>query len=102
MRAHDQPSGLSAADTRAEGWSIWVSPRPVAGLEGLFRYDHYQPNTAVAGFKREVIVGAAYWFRRLKAPQAVALLADYDGVDYDLVLGKPDERRWELKALLTF
>jgi hypothetical protein len=102
VRAHDRLSGLSPAETRAEGWSVWVSPRPVAGLEGLFRYDHYQPNTAVAGFKREVIVGAAYWFRRLKAPQAVALLADYDGVDYDLVLGKPDERRWELKALLTF
>jgi hypothetical protein len=102
LRAQDRPSALSPVETRAEGWSVWVTPRPVAGLEGLFRYDHYQPNTAVAGFKREVIVGAAYWFRRLKAPQAVALLADYDGVDYDLVLGKPDERRWELKALLSF
>jgi hypothetical protein len=71
-------------------------------LEGLFRYDHYQPNTAVAASKREVIVGAAYWFRLLKAPQAVALLADFDGVDYDPGLGKPDERRWELKTLLSF
>jgi len=102
LRAQDRPSALSPVAARAKGWSVWVTPRPIAGLEGLFRYDHYQPNTAVAGFKREVIVGAAYWFRRLKAPQAVAVLADYDRVDYDLVLGKPDERRWELKALLGF
>jgi phosphate-selective porin O/P len=101
LRAHDRPSALSPV-ARAKGWSVWVTPRPVAGLEGLFRYDHYQPNTAVAAFKREVIVGASYWFRRLKAPQAVAVLADYDRVDYDLALGKPDERRWELKALLGF
>jgi len=103
LRAHDQPSGLSpAAETRAKGWSVWVSPRPFAGLEGLLRYDRYQPDTAVAAGKREVIVGAAYWFRLLKAPQAVALLADYDGVDYDSGLGKPAERRWELKTLLSF
>jgi hypothetical protein len=38
----------------------------------------------------------------LKAPQAVALLADYDGVDYDLVLASPTSARWELKALLSF
>ena len=93
---------MSVAWDESASRMAWISPRPVAGLEGLLRYDHYQPNTAVAGFKREVIVGAAYWFRRLKAPQAVAVLADYDGVDYDLVLGKPDERRWELKGLLSF
>jgi hypothetical protein len=57
--------------------------------------------TGQAGRAR-VIVGAAYWFRVLKAPQAVAVLADYDGVDYDPGLGKPDERRWELKTLLSF
>jgi hypothetical protein len=103
LHARDQPSGLSAtAETRAKGWSVWISPRPFAGFEGLLRYDHYQPNTAVAAGKREVIVGAAYWFSLLKAPQAVALLADYDGVDYDRGLGKPDERRWELKTLLSF
>jgi hypothetical protein len=103
LHARDQPSGLSAtAETRAKGWSVWISPRPFAGFEGLLRYDHYQPNTAVAAGKREVIVGAAYWFRLLKAPQAVAVLADYDGVDYDRGLGKPDERRWELKTLLSF
>jgi len=103
LRARDQPSGLSAtAETRAKGWSVWISPRPFAGFEGLLRYDHYQPNTAVAAGKREIVVGAAYWFRLLKAPQAVALLADYDGVDYDPGLRKPDERRWELKTLLSF
>jgi hypothetical protein len=101
LRAEDQPSGRSPVQVRAKGWSVWITPRPVAGLEGLFRYDRYQPSTAVNAFKREVIVGAAYWLRRLKAPQAVAVLVDYDRTDYDLALGRPDERKWELKALLS-
>ena len=101
LRAQDQPSGRSPVEVRAKGWSVWITPRPVAGLEGLFRYDHYQPNTAVRAFKREVIVGAAYWLRRVKAPQAVAVLVDYDRTDYDLALARPDERKWELKALLS-
>ena len=101
--AADRASGRpSTTEVRSTGWSAWVNPRLGTGLEGLFRYDRYTPNRAVAGRKREVIAGVACWFRVLRAPQAVAVVADYDGVDYDAVLARPAERRWELKALLSF
>jgi len=39
---------------------------------------------------------------RMKAAPRLHLLLDYDGIAYDEALSRPDERRWELKALLTF
>ena len=103
IRAADKASGLaSATEVRSSGCSAWVNPRLTGGLEALFRYDRYTPNRTVHGSKREVIAGAGYWFPVLKAPQAASLLADYDAIDYDAALGRPDERRWELKALLSF
>ena len=37
-----------------------------------------------------------------KAPLSAAVLLDYDGIDYDAALARPDEKRWELKALVSF
>jgi hypothetical protein len=103
VHATDRLKGLPGTDTvRSNGWSIWVNPRTTFGLEGLFRYDRYRPNEKAGATKREVIAGVAYWLAVLKAPRAAALLADYDGIDYDPALGKPNEKRWELKALLSF
>jgi len=103
VHAADRRSGLPGTATiRSSGWSVWLNPRTTVGLEGLFRYDHYRPNETVAATKREVIAGVAYWFAVSKAPLAAALLADYDGIHYDSALGRPDEKRWELKALLSF
>ena len=103
IRATDRASGLpGAVSVRSGGCSVWVNPRLVRGLEALVRYDRYTPSRAVAARKAEVIAGLAYWFPVSKPPQAAALLVDYDGITYDALLHRPDERRWELKALLSF
>jgi hypothetical protein len=102
IRARDRSSALSAAAVRSAGCSVWLNPRLTGGLEGLVRYDHFTPNRAVTANKTELIVGVAYWVPVLKAPQAAAVVADYDAIDFGSALGKPDERRFELKALLTF
>jgi hypothetical protein len=103
VRAQDKLSGLpGAASVRSRGWSAFLNPRTAFGLEGLFRYDHYQPNQTADARKREIIVGVAYWFAVQKAPLAAALLADTDQVDYDAILGKPADKKWELKALFAF
>jgi hypothetical protein len=103
VHATDRVSGQPAAvPIHSSGWSVWLNPRTTIGLEGLFRYDHYEPNEKTGAAKQEVIAGVAYWFAVSKAPLAAAVMADYDGIDYDSALGRPDEKRWELKALLTF
>jgi hypothetical protein len=103
VSAEDRASGLAAAPTtHARGFTVWLTPRTSFGLEGLLRYDHYEPNHATGATKRETIVGLAYWLPATRAPLTAALLVDYDGVDYDAALGRPDEKRWELKALLSF
>jgi hypothetical protein len=81
---------------------VWLNPRLPGGLEALLRYDRYTPDRTVAASKNEVIAGLGYWFRVRKAPQAAAVLVDYDGITYGADLHRPDERRWELKALLAF
>ncbi len=103
VRAHDRASGIpGAASVRSRGWSVWLNPRAAFGLEGLFRYDHYQPDQRADARKREIIAGVAYWFAVQKAPLAAALLADTDQIDYDPILGKPADKKWELKALFAF
>jgi hypothetical protein len=103
VSAEDRVSGLASAPTvEASGYSVWITPRTSFGLEGLFRYDHFEPNRATGGAKRETIAGVAYWIPVRKAPLTAALLLDYDGIAYDSALARPDEKRWELKALLTF
>jgi hypothetical protein len=103
LSAEDRASGLASATTvESRGYSVWVTPRTAFGLEALFRYDHFEPNRATGGAKRETIAGVAYWIPVRKAPLTATLLLDYDGIAYDEALSKPDERRWELKALLTF
>ena len=103
LRAHDKASGLpGAASIRSRGWSVWLNPRTAFGLEGLFRYDHYQPNRKIVARKREIIAGVACWFKVQKAPLAAARLADTDQIDYDPLLGRPADKKWELKALFAF
>ena len=103
LSGEDRVSGLaSAATVESSGYSVWITPRTSFGLEGLLRYDYFEPNRATGGAKRETIAGVAYWIPVRKAPLTAALLLDYDGIAYDTALARPDEKRWELKALLTF
>jgi len=103
LSGEDRVSGLaSAATVESRGYSVWLTPRTSFGLEGLLRYDYFEPNRATGGAKRETIAGVAYWIPVRKAPLTAALLLDYDGIAYDSALARSDEKRWELKALLTF
>jgi hypothetical protein len=98
-------SSATKPETKAEGFSIWATPRTSFGLEGLLRYDSLKPDTSAEGKKTRLIVGAAYWFKTFKGAQA-ALLADYENVKYDdnlpTALVKPEERRFSLHTLLSF
>jgi hypothetical protein len=85
----------------AQGWSIWVEPRSGKSLEGLFRYDDLKPAKSVDAKKNRTIAGLSYWFKE-KAPLAACLLADVETVHYDKALAKPNEKRFELKALFNF
>lgn len=104
--ATDQTSGLpTGKKVEAEGWSFWVTPRTKVGLEGLFRYDDTKPAknvTATAGAQRKrTIIGVAYWFKSEKKDSA-AIMADYESVDYDTPLAKPNEKRYVLNSLFSF
>lgn len=112
LSATDQPTHL-AAEVKAQGYSLWATPRTNVGLEALLRYDRTKPNTDVDAVKQRTIVGVAYWLKTQKAPTAAAILADYEHVTYDappagtatspvVALGKPTETRYGLHALLNF
>jgi len=88
-------------EVQAKGWSLWVTPRTTFGLEGFFRHDEVKPSRTVDAKKRRTIVGAGYWFRD-RMPLSTAILADFEQVEYDALLAKPTERRYEVKACFTF
>jgi hypothetical protein len=101
LNTTDQPTGTSAL-VRAEGYSIWATPKGPKGWEGLLRYDHLKPNTDSPDVKTRKIAGVAYWFKSQLAPATAALLVDYENVTYDSGLGKPDEKRYALHALFNY
>jgi hypothetical protein len=103
LRAEDRASGLAGArSVEARGYSLWLTPRTAFGLEALLRYDHFEPDRATGAAKRETIAGIAYWLPARKSALTTALMLDYDGIDYDAALARPNEKRWELKALLSY
>jgi hypothetical protein len=97
----DQTS-VKKAEVDANGWAVWVTPRTKFGLEGLLRFDDLKPNKDVDGRKKRTLVGASYWFKVQKPSVAAALLADYEQVRYDPLLARPEEKRFEIKALINF
>src|SRR5712692_3857856 len=84
LNATDQPTGASA-EIKAEGYSIWATPRSPQGWEGLLRYDHLKPNTDNPDVKTRKVAGVAYWFKSQQAPATAALLVDYENVTYDKI-----------------
>jgi hypothetical protein len=102
----DRTSGLpTGSEVQAQGWSIWVTPRTKVGLEGLFRYDDNKPAKNVAAtagaHRKRTIAGVAYWFKSEKKDSA-AIMADWEKVDYDAALAKPNEKRFIFNSLFTF
>ncbi len=100
LDAKDQ-SSATRAEVKANGWMVWVQPRTCSGFEGLFRYDHFKPNKNADAVKTRFLGGLSYWLK-VKAPLAAAVLVDYEQVEYDAALAKPNEKRFEIKTLLNF
>jgi hypothetical protein len=87
---------------KANGWTVWATPKTTIGLEGLFRYDDFKPNKDVDAKKSRTLVGASYWFKTTRAGLAAAIMADYEQVKYDTPLNKPTEKRFEIKTLFNY
>jgi hypothetical protein len=102
LDAKDQTSATRAA-INARAWSAWITPRTARGWEGLLRFDHQEPNTAIAGQKKDrLVVGGAYWFPH-QGNVATALLLDLDQVKYEgFSPVRPTERRIGVHALVLF
>jgi hypothetical protein len=105
LNSTDQPTGASGL-IRAEGYSIWATPKSPKGWEGLLRYDHLKPNTDNPDIRARKIVGVAYWFKSQQAPATAALLLDYENVTRDSGLvnatNPAEEKRYALHALFNY
>lgn len=84
------------------GYSFWFTPRAANGWEGLFRFDHLEPNTHASGTKKRTLGGIAYWFPH-QGSVSTALLFDVEQVNFDDFLKpEPTQRRIALHALVNF
>ena len=102
MTTKDQPSATEEAEN-GRGWSVFVTPRSSIGWEGLLRFDHLEPDTAIDGRARErTIAGIAYWFP-VQGSVATALMFDVDNATFE-GFGTPraTQRRYALHALVSF
>ena len=104
MAATDQtsatkpPPASTAVD--AHGYSFWVTPKAPNGWEGLFRYDHLEPNTSASGTRSRSIGGISYWFPH-QGTVSTALLLDVDTQTFHNI-ASPTNRKYAVHALVTF
>ncbi|MFN7976298.1 MAG: porin [Acidobacteriota bacterium] len=98
--AKDQTTA-TATEVKSKGYSAFVTPKTTFGLEGLLRYDNFKPDDRVDGYSKRTIVGIAYWFKVQKGVAATVML-DYDGITYDAILKKTNDKRYALHTLFTF
>jgi hypothetical protein len=113
LDAKDAPSA-KGPDVHGRGYSIFLNPKTAIGIEGLFRFDHIQPNATYDASKRHTIAGLAYWFKvKRGGDTAAALMADYEQVSYDtlpsgavqspiVALSRPLEKRYSIHTLFSF
>lgn len=87
----------TAPEVKGSGYSFWVEPKTKSGFTALFRYDDTKPAKSVDAHRKRLITGVAYWFHLQKAH--AALFANYEKVDYDTALAKPNEKRYALSCL---
>ncbi len=101
MAATDQTSA-NKAGIDARGYSMWVTPRAPNGWEGLLRFDHLEPNTAVSGTKNRTLAGVAYWFPH-QGNVSTVLLLDFERVKFnDFATPQPTQNRIALHGLVNF
>ena len=104
VRRVDQPTP-AAAEVTGQGYSFFVTPfakQKGVGVEGLLRFDRFEPNTNVDAAWKRLIAGVAYWFPK-QGTASAALLFNLEQVTYDrFVPTRPTERRIGLYSLISF
>ena len=105
IRRVDQPAPASREVT-GEGYSFFVTPffgEKGRGLEGLLRFDTFDPDVDVTGKRQRLIAGAAYWFPRPGSATA-AVLAHMEQVRQSSAATsmRTTERRFAVNLLITF
>ena len=100
LRGTERPEPFRVNADRP-GWSVFVEPRQgVAGLAGILRYDHFDPDDAIGGNAQDrVIAGGAYWFIWPRAK--LAFVVTNEQVHYDLP-SRLDENRLLVQTLIEF
>ena len=97
-----KPDEVKARVDKGDGFTIrFRIPGGSTTWNDVVHGDITFPNKDVDDHKKRTIVGLSYWFPLLRGPSA-ALLADFEKVDYDTALSRPNERRYALHALLNF
>jgi hypothetical protein len=102
LHTTDQPTAASGT-LKGNGYSFWLTPKSTVGLEGLFRYDHFTPNSDFDSRTRHrTIVGVAYWFKH-QGTVSSAILLDYDQGDFDkLVPPQAKQTKFAVHGLVNF
>jgi hypothetical protein len=102
LKATDQAT-TKVLPVEGDGYSFWVTPKTTFGLEGLFRYDHLNPNDTNDSKKTRVIGGVAYWPKMAVTTVNTAILLDVEQVKYrDFAPARPTENRFAVHMLVTF
>ena len=102
LKTTDQTTRV-APEVDGDGYSFWITPRTTFGLEGLFRYDHLEPNQSNDSRKSRVIGGVAYWPKMPVTSVTSAILLDVEQVEYDdFAPARPTEKRVAVHMLLNF
>lgn len=85
---------------KANGYSVWVTPKVTKTVELLARHDSLKPNKDVDGRKSRDVLGVAYWVPDLQKVTAAVML-DGERVSYSQI-AKPDENRYAVHLLVSF
>ena len=102
LRATDQNASAAKPEVKAEGYSVWVTPRTPFGLEALIRFDRIKPNKDADAARQRLVGGIAYWFPVQKGV-AAAVLLDYEEVrSFHFSPARPRDERYALHTLFNF
>ena len=77
------------------------------GVEGLFRIDHFKPNTTTLGDqqRQRLIAGVAYWFPHPGGAATAAVLLDFEQLKFDNFPSTPanaTQQRIAVHGLINF
>jgi hypothetical protein len=107
IRRVDQPTP-AAREVTGRGYSFFVTPfagQKGNGVEGLLRFDAFDPDVDTAGTRHRAIAGVAYWFPRVGNSSATAaVLAHMEQVreSTPAFAMRTTERRFTLNMLVVF